>query len=316
MINKFLYGKAFLDIRNHYVFPLLSTSVGIEKAEYWIMKNVLDRQLGYPIELNEKSFKLSFQKEDFYKSLVAQINLFQSKTVAQFNNFSNKISPNWQFVTRYYYSYLSGLVFLLFHHQCFTFLSESILNNIISLFDCYGLNPNFITKLKPGDYLFTEEKLEDNKVVINFSLDDSNGGSHAHLWKRIDILISEIIKKADSNEKQIYDQLHLLCNQNRYFAPNFPSETRNYFNYTPESAINNFNNKINFIDNIDEKFIDRFIKIVPNKNDSFYEKARYSQYYGIIISSLKEKLYEEYITRGHEEDEFFQKNGKITKFVI
>ena len=316
MINKLLYGKAFLDMRNNYVFPLLSTSVSIDKAEHWVMKNVLDRQLGFPLELNEKSFKLSFQKDVFYKSLVAQINLFQSKSVAQLKNISNKASPNWQFVTRYYYSYLSGLIFLLFNHQCYTFLSENNLNNIISLFDCYNLNPNFITKLKSGDYLFTEEKIDDNRVVINFSLDDSNGGAHAHLWKRIDILISEIIKKADNNEKQIYNQLHLLCNQNRCFVPNFPSETRNFFNYTPESAINNFNNKIYFINHVDEKFIDTFIKLVPSKNDSFYDKARYSQYYSIIISSLKEKLYEEYINRGHEDDEFYKKNGKITKLVI
>lgn len=316
MINKLLYGKAFLNIRNNYVFPLLSTSVAINKAEFWVMRNVLDRQLAFPIEIHEKSFKLSFQKEDFYKCLVAQINLFQSKIVAQLKNFSYKVSPNWQFVTRYYYSYLSGMVFLLFHHQCYSFLNESCLNNIIALFNIYNLNPDLITKLKPGDYLFTEEVVENNRIIVNFSLDESNGGSHAHLWKRIDFLISEIIKQADNNEKQIYTQIHTLCNQQRYFVPNFPSETRNFFNYTPESALNNFNSQIYFIDHIDEKFLDTFIKIIPNKDDSFYEKARYSQYYSIIISSVKEKLYEEYINRGHENDEFFLKNGKITKLII
>ena len=65
-----------------------------------------------------------------------------------------------------------------------------------------------------------------------------------------------------------------------------------------------------------ENFIDKFLSLDVNKLDTLEDKAYLTQFFGIIISSIKEKLYKEYVDRNKKINITFKEIKKIPYMYI
>ena len=151
-------------------------------------------------------------------------------------------------------------------------------------------------------------------ITVKFTKSTNTGGVHQDTWKRFSELIRiKLIPNADSNEILIFEQMRRICS---CYGEAFPSLTRNFFNYNPLSYKNDLFEKITYITQIKENFIDKFLTIDANRLDSFEYKAYVTQFFGIIISSMKERLYREYVERNKKIDISFKEIKKVPYMYI
>lgn len=313
MINSDLFGTSFIRFKQEYLNPLITTVVPQDKTEFWILKNLLGTgrcQFNY----NSKNcFSVIFDKEDYYKTLIAEINCFQNKISFQIKELKTKFtSSNWHFVTFYYYSFFNTFQMLLYCHQGYIFIDTEEKREIESILNSVSTG---IIQIDKGNYLFTEDFIDTNGMItVKFTKSPNAGGVHQDTWKRFaEILRTKLIPNADANERLIFEQMKNICT---YYGEAFPSLTRNYFNYNPLSYNNDLNENITYISQVKENFIDKFLSLDANRLDTLEDKAYVTQFFGIIISSIKEKLYKEYAERNKKINIAFKEIKKIPYMFI
>lgn len=295
MTNSDFFGSGYLWIRNTYIIPLVGTSVDKKKTQYWLMKRVLlEGRKQYSYNTTD-SFELVLSKEDYYKILIAEIMSFQSRASFQIKEVNEKHhSNNWHFVTMYYYFFYSCFTLVLLLHRGFVFLDKAIvekINGYLSITDS--------VKITPGNYFFSESNVDEyNMLHVSFQKTKGNG-VHEDLWNLLHKVIStEFFQHSTNEENTIMKRLNIVP---QTYGSSFISTLRNYYNYNPEASSNDNNCKIGFVKCINEKFVQSFITSDSRKNDSNERKAIVAQYYAIILSSLKEKLFREYLFRSRKE---------------
>lgn len=253
--------------------------------------------------------KICFNKEDFYKMIVSEINLFQTKRFHQHENLkSNYLSPNWEFVTLYYEFFFTSFVFLLFLHRGFVFFPQEKAKAIETLLqNCTSELYTF----PQGNYFFwvNEKDIGADTIIVSFTKSGNN--THEALWKRIpEVLRKDIQSKANTTELSVYENLK---NATDAYGEAFPSQTRNHFNYTAISAYNNIEKLIFFTYRHSKDLIKDFLSTTFTKDDSWEQKALVTQYYHEIINTLTDLLYKEYIDRGNEKCDFYKYYQTIPK---
>lgn len=303
MSSLYLNGQGFLNVRNKYLLPLVGSSVTREKACFWTVTELIER-CAKKIVRDSDSTKITFLKEDFYRMLIAEVSLFQIKRMRQHECIvALKKSANWKFVTLYYDLFFSSFILLLFLHRGFVFIDENNARRIEDLLNQSSTDDIF--RFPKGNYFFwadTQENDDDDLVVVSFAPRKDN--THEALWKTLpDIVKKEIYEFADTDEKAIYGTLNEYV---KTYGATFPSQTRNFYNYSPLSAENDINNQIMFVIDQDRDLIKDALRFQIKKNDGWPEKAQAAQYYREIISLLTDYLYKEYISRGNEKNEFYQ----------
>lgn len=312
MINSDLFGRNFLRIKSKYLNPLINTTIDESKIQYWLIKELLlTNKIQFVYSGKKNEFSIYIEKDDFYKSLIAEISCFQTKAAYQIKEYKTKhYSSNWKFVSFYYYSFFSTFEFILFLHQGFTFIDEKTKNYIESVLSTIALVP---ISLDVGNYFFAEIGFTTTGLLEVQFKKTTGGGTHEDTWKRFSELAqTELKSTADTNEDAIIKQLNKIFSTYKF---SYPSIIRNFYNYNPLSIFNDIYPQINFIQPISEDFLKKFLQITISSSDTNEHKAYVCQYCIVIISSLKEKLYNEYISK-HKNDFFYKNNKKLADFVI
>lgn len=313
MINTDLFGTSFIRLKQEFLNPLITTVVPQDKIDFWILKHLLVSGRGQFYYNSKNSFSVIFDKEDYYKTLIAEINCFQNKISFQIKELKIKYSSsNWHFVTFYYYSFFNAFQMLLYCHQGYIFIDTEEKSEIETILNSISTE---VIRIDKGNYLFTEDFIDSNGMInVKFTKSTNAGGVHQDTWKRFsEILRTKLIPNADSNEILIFEQMKKICS---YYGEAFPSITRNYFNYNPLSFSNDLNEDITYISQIKENFLDKFLSIDAAKLDTLEDKAYVTQFFGVIISSLKEKLYREYVDRNKKINITFKEIKKVPYMYI
>lgn len=313
MSSIYLNGQGFLNIRNRFLLPLIGTSVTPKKAHFWTIIELIKKH-AKKFEKDSESTKITFLKEEFYKMLITEVSLFQIKRMRQHECIDALKRPfNWKFVTVYYDLFFSSFILLLFLHRGFVFVDENNANEIENLINQTLSGDNLIRFYKGNYYFWAEmdESDDDNQIVVSFVHRKDN--THEALWKVLpDIVKKEIYRFADADERAIYATLNEYV---KTYGETFPSQTRNFYNYSPLSAYNDIQSRISFISGQNRDLIKDALRFQSKKDDGWPEKAQATQYYREIISLLTDYLYDEYISRGNEKNEFYQllRSGKRHK---
>ena len=304
MSSIYLNGQGFLNIRNRFLLPLIGTSVTQEKAYFWTIIDLIKNH-AKKFAKDSEITKITFLKEDFYKMLITEVSLFQIKRMRQHECIDTLKKPfNWKFVTVYYDLFFSSFILLLFLHRGFVFIDENSATEIENLIN-QTLSGDDLICFPKGNYYFQaemEESDDDNQIVVSFVHRKDN--THEALWKVLPIIVkNEIYRFADTDERAIYATLNEYV---RTYGETFPSQTRNFYNYSPLSAYNDIRSRITFISDQDRDLIKDALRFQSKKDDGWPEKAQATQYYREIISLLTDYLYDEYISRGNEKNEFYK----------
>lgn len=313
MINSDLFGNSFTRLKQEYLIPLVTSVVPQDKTDYWVLKKLLISGKGQFYYNSKNSFSVIFDKEDYYKSLIAEINCFQNKVSFQIKELQKQyFSSNWHFVSFYYYSFFNAFQLLLYCHEGYLFIDTEEKNEIESILSTVTTE---VIQIDKGNYLFTEDFVDTNGMItVKFTKSTNTGGVHQDTWKRFsEILRTKLIPNADANEVLIFEQMRRICS---YYGEAFPSVTRNYFNYNPLSYNNDLCDKITYFTQVKDNFMDKFLGINADRLDSYEDKAYVTQFFGIIIGSMKEKLYREYANRNKNLDITFEEIKKIPYLFI
>lgn len=254
-----------------------------------------------------QSFNITFEKNDFYKMLIAEIMLFQTKRLHQQECFPIiQKQSNWKFVTLYYDFFFTSFILLLFLHRGFIFVKSTTARILEDTLNSLSSNSS-ICKFEAGNYFFCEKTTSSNTSMLTndnivVTLKKSKDNTHEALWKTLlNEIYQEIEPSANEDEKTIYSILTEFSNS---YGSAFPSQTRNHFNYTPESAINDIEKKIFFIQDKKNDFIKKICSFQIKETDNWYEKAEATQHYYKIISELTNNFISDYISRGNKKNDF------------
>lgn len=295
-----IYGRAFLNNLYDNIIPLCDYVVDINKIKYWTLKNYLKRlSVSTPIIKKENSFSVEIPLEDYYKVLTSEAELFINKANMQYyeSDKINHFSNNWNFVTLYYSFFFSASALLRFLHCGFVYFDEdikSVFERNISIFDSASAD------VPTGNFYFSEVCIKDRNVTVSFT----PGGKspvHEKMWIQLEGILRRNFynNNADSDEIDVLNKVFTFY---KLYRNKFPSETRNKFNYTAESALADIHGKLNNYFLYDyslqslkkSKFYDNSKSEDSVKATVFYYKLIFSYiriYYDNFQNRLKEKTF-------------------------
>ena len=294
-----LEGTGYINIRNTYLIPLVGTKIAQEKAKFWTMSELL-LKYAKNFHQNNNCTYITFSKDEFYKTLISEIHLFQVKRLHLHKNLNvANLSSNWEFVTLYYEFFFTSFIFLLFLHRGFVFINDTIAQTIESVLNQLSNN---VCKFSKGNYFFFEDPSATTSDLVTICFCKSGDNTHEALWKKLpETIKNELLCKANNIEKSVYENLKEAV---KIYGDAFPSQTRNHFNYTAQSAYNDIQKNISFVYKHSSDHIKDFLKLSFSKSDDWAQKARIVQYYYKILNKLTDLLYNEYVTRGNENNDF------------
>lgn len=298
-----IYGKAFLNNLYDNIIPLCNYSVDISKVKFWTLKSYLKRiPVSTQILKNGNSFFIEIPIEDYYKVLVSEIELFINKANMQYYE-AEKIkhfSNNWNFVTIYYSFFFSASALLRFLHKGFIYFDDEIKNIFernISFFDTAS------AEVPIGNFYFSEIKKDATNVTVSFT----HGGKspvHEKMWIQLESILKNNFYKnnAESDEIDVLNKVFVLY---KLYRNKFPSETRNKFNYTAESALSDIYGNLNNYFSYDyslESFLASNFKDSSKSEDA----VKATVFYYKLIFSYMWKYYENFQNRLKEKTHFYK----------
>lgn len=148
-----LFGKNFLNIRDTYIIPSINHGISRKNYRFWSFKDVITQKIISLNKLAGKSVEIEISKDDYYKSLHCDIELFMNKSTIQYADVirSNSISPCWSLVTLYYLAFFSTTCFFRFLNRGFIFLTTEQKTRIEDFSLAVNSSP---ISLDSGNYYF------------------------------------------------------------------------------------------------------------------------------------------------------------------
>lgn len=288
----FLFGNNFLHIRNNHIIPLVNYGISKSKVKCWSFKDIISQNIISLTKLSGSSVELEIGKNDYYKALHCDIELFMNKSIVQYADFLNskKNSPCWSFVTLYYLAFFSSTCLFRFLDKGFIFLNEEQIKRIndfsIAMYS-EGL------ALKSGNYYFYCKNESENGNII-LSLSHKSEGVHKLNWIQLENTFRNFLPYCDDDEKAIFN---IFLQHFSIFNPSFPSNLRNKLNYNGESSILDIEGHIDHADikAINMNFIKSLSGIslnidIKNQIDSIAHLTSY-------LFKFNSLLYDEYLNR-------------------
>lgn len=229
-----LNGDFFRWIRNENILPLASYKIKHKKSLDYEFKNFLSNNITSVINVDSSEYILEYDKDEFYKNLIIDIENLYSKSLIQLCDFRKNhlsLSPTWSFVTQYYFAFFNLNLFFRIKHQGFVYFdpnSASLISNI-----CTALQ-NSMIKFHKGDYFFEIVPcLSVSSVHVRFKKSDT---VHRSLWDKLNQELTIYERKASAHEVLV---LNFIKQAQDVFGNNFPSEMRNKVNYQPNYGLKN-----------------------------------------------------------------------------
>jgi hypothetical protein len=288
-----LFGTNYLNIRNIHLLPRLNYGIKRKKIEYWSLKEILTTKLISLNKLNGKSIEIEMSKDDYYKSIHCDIELFMNKSIIQYSDFVNQkeISKSWSFVTFYYFSFFTITCLFRFLNKGFLFFSSEQIRRFEQFSLAVYSNP---ISLSTGNYYFSLKEINayGNVVIV---LSEKGDSVHKSTWLQLEATLRDFLKNCDSDEAILYN---LLLNHFTKFKSEYPSNLRNKLNYNGESSILDLNDNIPIVklQKIDQKFFSDLAKIDFNSIDNANQMNSIS-FLASYFFEFNQKLYKEYLER-------------------
>jgi hypothetical protein len=287
-----IYGNNFFAVRNRYVLPSIVYGIKKNKSSYWSLKDIITSRVISINKLSGKAFEIELKKEDYYKALHCDIELFMNKSMVQYSDFikSKENSPCWSFVTLYYLTFFSTTCLFRFLNRGFIFLSTEQKKRLELFFQAVHSE---VVAIDSGNYYFhyKEENAEGN-VIITLSFKGDN--VHKLNWLQLESTFREFLPNCDNDEKIVLDLFLLHFSK---FRQEFPSNLRNKLNYNGESSILDIEDVVAYIDleAINNNFLKGLSAIetsinLPNQINSIGHLANY-------LIKFNNALYKEYLDR-------------------
>ncbi|CAG5069010.1 hypothetical protein DYBT9623_01744 [Dyadobacter sp. CECT 9623] len=287
-----LFGKNYLSVRNENVLPLISYGVKRAKYQHWSFKDVITSNIVSLNKLSGKSVEIEIRKEDYYRALHCDIELFMNKSAVQYADFlkSKSNSPCWSFVTFYYLTFFAVTCFFRFLNRGFIFLSREQKDRLEQFSLAVYSSP--IT-LDSGNYYF---KLKEVNAVGNIILTLSFKGESVHKlnWIQLEATFREFIPNCDHNERTMFN---CFLSHFSAFRNDFPSSLRNALNYNGESTILDLENSIPYIEmkNLDSDFLKTLFSI--GMQDLRINHTSSLAHLTSYLIEFNNELYNEYMVR-------------------
>ena len=304
-----LFGNNFLDIRNNNILPLVNFGVSRNKYQYWSLKDTITSNVISLNKLTGKTVEIEISKDDYYKALHCDIELFMNKVTIQYSDFINSKanSPCWSFVTLYYLAFFSTTCFFRFLNKGFIFLTTEQKKRLEDFSIAVYSSP---ISLDSGNYYFSFKEENSNGNIV-LTLTFKGESVHKLNWIQLENTLRDFLPNCDEDEKTIYKTFLLHFST---FKSEFPSNLRNKLNYNGESSILDFEESISYLDiqNINKNFVKGLFKIDTKVNTK--NQIESIGYLSSYLYKLNNELYKEYLNRSAFGKDFSkERNSYLTK---
>lgn len=296
-MNHLWHNKGYLFIRNNYLIPRIKYGVPSGKLEHWKLKSIiLQDRITHIEHIGSKKFTLSFETENYYKSIYSEIELFFNKSFIQLKDYNssmiNNISGSWSLVTLYYFLFFNICCFMRFFGRGYVYLSKQHTKHLEEISQAWGSDT---VKIDAKNYFFKKISDEYSDSKIEFKPVDT---THKVIWSEFKSLIQLIIPHTKEEELAIYDSI-LSCLTNN--ADGYPSALRNDLNYNSESSLQDLSKAIPKIvlPEINSKFYQEFLKLSARSELNFESKIKSMAYISSYLYKLNHELSHDFYARSN-----------------
>lgn len=303
-----LFNTGFLFIRNQHILPRIKYGINANKANFWRLKKIITEKLNDINHIDNSSFEITLNQEDYFKLIYCESELFLNKSYIQYHDYKkmvDKLSGSWSFVTLYYLLFFNLCCLMRFCDCGYVYLSSEYTRK---LENSHAALKSLPIKINDGNYFFKKISA-DNYGNIKISLKRVDT-THKVIWGEFRNILIQLIEKSSAEELVIYKTIlsHLDS-----FQSSFPSSIRNELNYNAETSLLDLNSQITCYDlsDLDEYFFSSFLKIDRNKTD-LSNKIKSITHISNFIYNLNFRLAEEFYERSGFGKDFIRMRNKIS----
>jgi len=286
-----LFGTNYLKIRNDFLLPLIPYGISKNKIEYWSLKDVLTTNIISVQHIGKSRVDIELSKEDFYRALHCEIELFLNKTIIQYCDSVQSIaqSRSWSYVSFYYFSFFCSTTFSRFLHRGYLFLSKVQKERIEKFHLAVYSTP---IMLETGNYYFYTKEDENGKMIISLNFAGSN--VHKLSWTNLEVTLRDGLPFCTDKEKVIYEALLKIFST---FSTEFPSRLRNDLNYNSQHSIVDINSMIPYLnlEGINNNYFKSLLAL--DLSSSFTNELKAAGHISVFLYKIIMQLYSEYRER-------------------
>lgn len=297
-----LFGKNFLNIRNNHLLPKINYGVKRNKYKFWSLKDVFTSKLISLEKLTGKVFEIELTKEDYYKAVHCDIELFMNKVFVQYSDFKRQsnISPTWSFITLYYFTFFNATSLFRFIDKGFIFLNREQSKRLEDYSLARYSNP---ISVDIGNYYYSIKEINSyGNIVLNLS--HKGDSVHKSTWIQMESTFRDFLNYSDTSEVVLYN---LLLNHFTKFKSEYPSNLRNKLNYNGDSSILDLENSIPYLGI--KEINSNSLKELTNLDTSISNNINQMNsicYLSSFLFELNQKLYKEYTDRSEFGQDFYK----------
>lgn len=288
-----LFGNNFLTIRNNHLLPRINYGVKRTKYEFWSLKDVFTNKIISLNKLSGKSFEIELTKNDYYKAIHCDIELFMNKVFIQYSDYKKQtdVSPSWSFITLYYLAFFNSTCLFRFIDKGFIFLNKTHAKIIEDFSIALYSDP---IAVDIGNYYFSVKEINSYGNIV-LSLSHKGDSVHKSTWLQMESSLREFLTTSDPSEIVLYN---LLLNHFTKFKSEYPSNLRNKLNYNGDSSILDLENSIPYLTlrEINSNYLKELTNIDTSISSNINQMKSLS-YLTSFLFELNQRLYKEYIDR-------------------
>jgi hypothetical protein len=309
-----VYDKAYISIRNKYILPLTKYNTLYKSLRTMNIKSIICKDFKSVEVLDKDKYKLYYDKDLLAKALLGDIHLFFIRSTLQKEDFrylnNSNISPCWNLVTFYYYSFFQASLFLRLCHRGNIFLDIDFKKQFEEL-----ISSAIGSVIKLNSNMFYEVVIENDEYVLILSTVKDN--THEVVWTKMAELIDELILLSNVKSEELLI-LKTLKKINSSLSSCYPSKLRNKVNYQPIYGVETLEKRI-FPLVEESAWIKEILSfdakaVINNDNRIANLSASYTKYLDIFCSKLINEYYE---IRGNHNGVLSKINeDRINKIVI
>lgn len=306
-MNNF-FNTGFIHVRNQHIIPRIQYGVEAKKSNFWRLKNVITDKLNNITHLNNSSFEISIKKDDYYKLIYCESELFLNKSYIQYHDYKkmvDNLSGSWSFVTLYYFLFFNLCCLLRFFDRGYIYLTSEYTKKLEKAHLALHSSP---ININDGNYFFQKKEIDSyGNITLSFKKVDT---THKVIWGEFRNILVYLISKSSAQELGVYQ---IMLSHLDSFNSSYPSTLRNELNYNAETILLDFNNEITCYKllELDDEFYRSFLKI--NENDSrISNKIKSVTYISSFIYYLNFQLAEEFYDRSTFGKDFIKMRKRIS----
>lgn len=290
-----LFGDNFLKIRNDHLLPRIQFGIKRNKIQYWSFKDIITTKLISLKKLTGRSYEIEIAKEDYYKAIHCDTELFMNKIFVQLSDFKKQsnVSPSWSFITLYYFTFFNATCLFRFIDKGFIFLNKEQTKRLDDF--SLAVYSEGIT-VDTGNYYFAFKEVNNYGNII-LILTHKGDSVHKSTWIQLESTLREFINNSDNNENVLYS---LLLDHFTKFKSEYPSNLRNRLNYNGDSSILDLECSIPYLTlkDVNSDYLKELAKIDTSIINNFNQMTSVSLLVSFLFE-LNQKLYKEYTDRSN-----------------